>query len=230
MKKLQKRKRQKAARKRLSSGAGSVGRGRPRKNTGDSSIGSKATKRNKEQDQADEDLYSTFMHMEVNEYTNEVMRAIRLCGSTVSVCVKSCSASVTVEKFYDFQVGASLLDQVPQPPPCLIMYVTKERRGLVANKTIPPDQPVMEFRGKISSTLEFDGRNKSTGRIYPCVLFYRGLSKGGGVDGLTPMDLCVDARYRGTEARFVRRSCQPNTQVSKLSTENGSFRRKICLN
>lgn len=107
------------------------------------------------------------------------------------------------------------MEQLPDPPPCLVMYVTKERRGLVANKTIPPDQPVIEIRGKIATTTEFNGRDK-TGRLFPCVLFYRGLPKGGGVDGSSSLDLCIDARYRGTEARFVRRSCQANTQVRKV--------------
>lgn len=43
-------------------------------------------------------------------------------------------------------------------------------------------------------------------RPYPFVLFY---SK---FDGL---EMCVDARSFGNEARFIRRSCTPNSEVSK---------------
>lgn len=45
-------------------------------------------------------------------------------------------------------------------------------------------------------------------RPYPFVLFY---SK---FDGL---EMCVDARSFGNEARFIRRSCTPNSEVSKHS-------------
>jgi len=51
----------------------------------------------------------------------------------------------------NFQVGVSILDQLPTGAPCLVMYVSKERHGLVANLTIPPDQPILEFRGKVRS-------------------------------------------------------------------------------
>lgn len=45
-----------------------------------------------------------------------------------------------------------------------------------------------------------------TFRPYPFVLFY---SK---FDGL---EMCVDARSFGNEARFIRRSCTPNSEVSR---------------
>ena len=45
-------------------------------------------------------------------------------------------------------------------------------------------------------------------RPYPLVLFY---SK---FDGL---EMCVDARSFGNEARFIRRSCTPNSEVSGQS-------------
>lgn len=42
-------------------------------------------------------------------------------------------------------------------------------------------------------------------RPYPFVLFY---SKFHG------LEMCVDARTFGNEARFIRRSCTPNAEVS----------------
>lgn len=46
-------------------------------------------------------------------------------------------------------------------------------------------------------------------RPYPFVLFY---SKFNGVE------MCVDARTFGNDARFIRRSCTPNAEVNSLST------------
>lgn len=44
-------------------------------------------------------------------------------------------------------------------------------------------------------------------RPYPFVLFY---SKFNGVE------MCVDARTFGNDARFIRRSCTPNAEVNSL--------------
>uniref|UniRef100_A0A915J4E4 SET domain-containing protein n=1 Tax=Romanomermis culicivorax TaxID=13658 RepID=A0A915J4E4_ROMCU len=140
-----------------------------------------------------DEFYAAFTAVDVNEYSEDVLDALREESDTV---------------------GASLLDQLPMGAPCLAMYVTKERRGLVANLTIPPDQPIFEYRGKFCSISEFSGRDVD-GYILPYVLFYRGLQKGDG--SLSPkLDLCVDARFKGTDARFIRRSCQPNTQVKHV--------------
>lgn len=46
-------------------------------------------------------------------------------------------------------------------------------------------------------------------RPYPFVLFY---SKFNGVE------MCVDARTFGNDARFIRRSCTPNAEVNSLFT------------
>lgn len=48
-------------------------------------------------------------------------------------------------------------------------------------------------------------------RPYPFVLFY---SK---FDGL---EMCVDARSFGNEARFIRRSCTPNAEVRTIMKLN----------
>jgi len=43
--------------------------------------------------------------------------------------------------------------------------------------------------------------------VQPYVLFYTKLNG---------LDLCVDSRVYGNEARFIRRSCTPNAEVSFL--------------
>lgn len=47
----------------------------------------------------------------------------------------------------------------------------------------------------------------TSSRPYPFVLFY---SK------FNDVEMCVDARTFGNDARFIRRSCTPNAEVSHL--------------
>lgn len=60
----------------------------------------------------------------------------------------------------------------------------------------------------VPSTAFHSSLSLSLSRPYPFVLFY---SK---FDGL---EMCVDARSFGNEARFIRRSCTPNSEVSGQS-------------
>lgn len=58
-------------------------------------------------------------------------------------------------------------------------------------------------------------------RPYPFVLFY---SK---FDGL---EMCVDARSFGNEARFIRRSCTPNSEVSNYPLKLNEPTNLTCIN
>ena len=51
--------------------------------------------------------------------------------------------------------------------------------------------------------------------VQPYVLFYTKLNG---------LDLCVDSRLYGNEARFVRRSCTPNAEVWRGIFFHGKFR------
>lgn len=93
------------------------------------------------------------------------------------------------------------------------MYVAVGRQGLVATDTVLPDLPIIEYRGKVCWSTDFevpDGKGGRVPVVVPYLLYYRS----GGADGSDVFSICVDARNTGTSARFVRRSCQPNSQVS----------------
>lgn len=89
---------------------------------------------------------------------------------------------------------------------CDVLYVEKGRPGLVATRTIPPDQPIIEYRGRFVLKDHCNIKD-SHDRISPFVLLYHDLEGA---------NIVIDARKYGNLARFVRRSCQPNAKVRFL--------------
>ncbi|NXI38148.1 KMT2E methyltransferase, partial [Galbula dea] len=83
-------------------------------------------------------------------------------------------------------------------------YVQKNKKILKAAKDLPPDALIIEYRGKFMLREQFEANGYFFKRPYPFVLFY---SKFHG------LEMCVDARTFGNEARFIRRSCTPNAEV-----------------
>ncbi|XP_028252319.1 inactive histone-lysine N-methyltransferase 2E isoform X2 [Parambassis ranga] len=82
--------------------------------------------------------------------------------------------------------------------------VQKNKKILKAVRDLAPDSLIIEYRGKFMLRQQFEANGYFFKRPYPFVLFY---SK---FDGL---EMCVDARNFGNEARFIRRSCTPNSEV-----------------
>ncbi|XP_078536647.1 inactive histone-lysine N-methyltransferase 2E isoform X5 [Lissotriton helveticus] len=83
-------------------------------------------------------------------------------------------------------------------------HVQKNKKILKAAKDLPPDTLVIEYRGMFMLREQFEANGYFFKRPYPFVLFY---SKFHG------LEMCVDARSFGNEARFIRRSCSPNCEV-----------------
>ncbi|XP_069485220.1 inactive histone-lysine N-methyltransferase 2E isoform X2 [Ambystoma mexicanum] len=83
-------------------------------------------------------------------------------------------------------------------------YVHKNKKILRAAEDLPPETLVIEYRGKFMLREQFEANGYFFKRPYPFVLFY---SKFHG------LEMCVDARNFGNEARFIRRSCTPNCEV-----------------
>ncbi|XP_026087066.1 inactive histone-lysine N-methyltransferase 2E-like isoform X5 [Carassius auratus] len=83
-------------------------------------------------------------------------------------------------------------------------HIQKNKRILKAVRDLAADSLIIEYRGKVMLRQQFEANGYFFKRPYPFVLFY---SK---FDGL---EMCVDARSFGNEARFIRRSCTPNAEV-----------------
>uniref|UniRef100_A0A6J0U3U7 Inactive histone-lysine N-methyltransferase 2E isoform X1 n=2 Tax=Pogona vitticeps TaxID=103695 RepID=A0A6J0U3U7_9SAUR len=92
-------------------------------------------------------------------------------------------------------------------------YVQKNKKIIKAAKDLPPDALIIEYRGKFMLREQFEANGYFFKRPYPFVLFY---SKFHG------LEMCVDARTFGNEARFIRRSCTPNAEV-RHAIEDGTI-------
>uniref|UniRef100_A0A8C5SDV2 SET domain-containing protein n=1 Tax=Laticauda laticaudata TaxID=8630 RepID=A0A8C5SDV2_LATLA len=92
-------------------------------------------------------------------------------------------------------------------------YIQKNKKILKAAKDLPPDALIIEYRGKFMLREQFEANGYFFKRPYPFVLFY---SKFHG------LEMCVDARTFGNEARFIRRSCTPNAEV-RHTIEDGTI-------
>ncbi|NXG65438.1 KMT2E methyltransferase, partial [Hemiprocne comata] len=92
-------------------------------------------------------------------------------------------------------------------------YMQKNKKILKAAKDLPPDALIIEYRGKFMLREQFEANGYFFKRPYPFVLFY---SKFHG------LEMCVDARTFGNEARFIRRSCTPNAEVRHV-IEDGTI-------
>ncbi|MFT7799629.1 histone-lysine N-methyltransferase 2E-like [Arapaima gigas] len=91
--------------------------------------------------------------------------------------------------------------------------VQKNKKILKAVRDLAPDSLIIEYRGKFMLRQQFEANGCFFKRPYPFVLFY---SKFHG------LEMCVDARSFGNEARFIRRSCTPNSEVRHV-IEDGTL-------
>lgn len=92
-------------------------------------------------------------------------------------------------------------------------HIQKNKKILKSAKDLPPDALIIEYRGKFMLREQFEANGYFFKRPYPFVLFY---SKFHG------LEMCVDARTFGNEARFIRRSCTPNAEV-RHEIEDGTI-------
>ncbi|KAB1276744.1 Inactive histone-lysine N-methyltransferase 2E [Camelus dromedarius] len=92
-------------------------------------------------------------------------------------------------------------------------HIHKNKKILKSAKDLPPDALIIEYRGKFMLREQFEANGYFFKRPYPFVLFY---SKFHG------LEMCVDARTFGNEARFIRRSCTPNAEV-RHEIEDGTI-------
>jgi hypothetical protein len=80
--------------------------------------------------------------------------------------------------------------------------------GLFAETNIPSGRFIVEFKGEVCLKSEYKTNENNQysllGVTQPFVLFY------------PVLNLCVDARRVGTEARFIRRSCHPNAETRTI--------------
>ncbi|KAL4226401.1 Histone-lysine N-methyltransferase 2E [Mactra antiquata] len=87
---------------------------------------------------------------------------------------------------------------------CRVKALKNKKKGLESSCTIPNGQPVIEVIGKVMTRQQYDKDNFGQRQLSPFVFFY---------GTVFDLDLVIDASDYGNDARFIRRSCQPNAAV-----------------
>ncbi|KAJ8249658.1 hypothetical protein COCON_G00228740 [Conger conger] len=108
----------------------------------------------------------------------------------------------------------SCITHTPAFRPPAQTQVQKNKRILRAVCDLGPNALIMEYRGKFMLRQQFEANGCFFKKPYPFVLFY---------SQLHGLEVCVDARSFGNEARFIRRSCTPNAEVRHV-IEDGILR------
>ncbi|XP_043408038.1 histone-lysine N-methyltransferase SETD5 isoform X3 [Chelonia mydas] len=85
-----------------------------------------------------------------------------------------------------------------------VTRVQKHRKILRAARDLALDTLIIEYRGKVMLRQQFEVNGHFFKKPYPFVLFY---------SNFNGVEMCVDARTFGNDARFIRRSCTPNAEV-----------------
>ncbi|CDQ84292.1 unnamed protein product [Oncorhynchus mykiss] len=85
-----------------------------------------------------------------------------------------------------------------------VTRVQNHRKVLRAARDLEPDTLIIEYRGKVMLKQQFEVNGHFFKKPYPFVLFYSKFNE---------VEMCVDARTFGNDARFIRRSCTPNAEI-----------------
>ncbi|XP_021466298.2 histone-lysine N-methyltransferase SETD5 isoform X1 [Oncorhynchus mykiss] len=91
-----------------------------------------------------------------------------------------------------------------------VTRVQNHRKVLRAARDLEPDTLIIEYRGKVMLKQQFEVNGHFFKKPYPFVLFYSKFNE---------VEMCVDARTFGNDARFIRRSCTPNAEVRHMIAE-----------
>jgi len=83
--------------------------------------------------------------------------------------------------------------------------VADNRKGLTASEDVTNGQFIIEFKGKVLLSSTYEESNPFFKRSCPFILHYNKIDQ---------LELVVDARQVGNEARYLRRSCCPNAEVA----------------
>ncbi|XP_065066637.1 inactive histone-lysine N-methyltransferase 2E-like isoform X2 [Rhopilema esculentum] len=89
----------------------------------------------------------------------------------------------------------------------MVADVVENRKGLVAIEAIKVGQIITEYKGKMLPKAMYEESNPFFKRSCPFLLHYNKIDE---------LELVVDARTVGNEARYIRRSCAPNSDVTHV--------------
>ncbi|XP_039859007.1 histone-lysine N-methyltransferase SETD5 isoform X2 [Simochromis diagramma] len=160
-----------------------------------------------------------------NQYSADVQTLLQLHRSTSTTISKGESGATTPASTTQIHASMDSMDTINRTELTCnntvlgsqmqlqlgrVTRVQKHRKILRAAKNLEPDTLIIEYRGKVMLKQQFEVNGHFFKKPYPFVLFY---SK------FNDVEMCVDARTFGNDARFIRRSCTPNAEVRHMIAE-----------
>ncbi|XP_029989599.1 histone-lysine N-methyltransferase SETD5 isoform X2 [Sphaeramia orbicularis] len=160
-----------------------------------------------------------------NQYSADVQTLLQLHRTASTAVSKTESGTTTPPSSTQIQASVDAMDTINRTELACnntvlssqmqlqlgrVTRVQKHRKILRAAKNLEPDTLIIEYRGKVMLKQQFEVNGHFFKKPYPFVLFY---SK------FNDVEMCVDARTFGNDARFIRRSCTPNAEVRHMIAE-----------
>ncbi|KAM4722208.1 histone-lysine N-methyltransferase SETD5 [Rhinophrynus dorsalis] len=141
-----------------------------------------------------------------NQYSADMQNLLERHVRSNKEQMGKASASETIKKT-DLACNNTVVGSQMQLQLGRVTRVQKHRKILRAARDLASNTLVIEYRGKVMLRQQFEVNGHFFKKPYPFVLFY---SKFNG------LEMCVDARTFGNDARFIRRSCTPNAEVRHM--------------
>ncbi|XP_069792781.1 histone-lysine N-methyltransferase SETD5 isoform X5 [Narcine bancroftii] len=141
-----------------------------------------------------------------NQYSADVQNLLELHRLTMKDSVGKNVVLDTINKT-ELACNNTVLGSQMQLQLGKVTRVQRHRKILRAARDLTPDILIIEYRGKVMLRQQFEVNGHFFKRPYPFVLFYSKFNE---------VEMCVDARTFGNDARFIRRSCAPNAEVRHM--------------
>ncbi|XP_016129145.1 SET domain-containing protein 5 isoform X1 [Sinocyclocheilus grahami] len=145
-----------------------------------------------------------------NQYSADVQNLLKhYCANGNSSPTPSTVAMDTINRT-ELACNNTVLGSQMQLQLGRVTRVQKHRKILRAARNLDPETLIIEYRGKVMLRQQFEVNGHFFKKPYPFVLFYSKFNE---------VEICVDARTFGNDARFIRRSCTPNAEVRHMIAE-----------
>ncbi|XP_036426940.1 histone-lysine N-methyltransferase SETD5 isoform X5 [Colossoma macropomum] len=145
-----------------------------------------------------------------NQYSADVQTLLQLHHSSSKNSASQPALTMDTINRTELACNNTVLSSQMQLQLGRVTRVQKHRKILRAARDLEPDTLIIEYRGKVMLKQQFEVNGHFFKKPYPFVLFYSKFNE---------VEMCVDARTFGNDARFIRRSCTPNAEVRHMIAE-----------
>ncbi|XP_034167646.2 histone-lysine N-methyltransferase SETD5 isoform X2 [Pangasianodon hypophthalmus] len=147
---------------------------------------------------------------QANQYSADVQTLLQLHHSATKSSPNPAALAMDTINRTELACNNTVLSSQMQLQLGRVTRVQKHRKILRAARDLEPDTLIIEYRGKVMLKQQFEVNGHFFKKPYPFVLFYSKFNE---------VEMCVDARTFGNDARFIRRSCTPNAEVRHMIAE-----------